>query len=210
MRGFFITLEGGEGAGKSTALAFVRNWLAQAGQQVEVTREPGGTALGERVRDLLLHAKEIEISPDTEVLLMFAARAEHLVRIVRPALAKGMTVLCDRFTDATYAYQGGGHGVPQERVAVLETWVQADLRPDLTLLFDVPVEIGLTRAKGRNATPDRFESRHHDYLGRVRRTYLERAAREPKRIRVIDATHSVEDVERNVVMVLEEFFSARC
>ncbi len=209
MSGLFITLEGGEGAGKSTALAFVRHWLERAGHTVQVTREPGGTTLGERIRELLLHAKEIEICPDAEVLLMFAARAEHIARVVRPALDKGATVLCDRFTDATYAYQGGGHGVPTERIAVLESWVQGQLRPDLTLLFDVPVDTGLTRAAERSGTPDRFESRHRDYLERVRRTYLERAAREPKRIHVVDASRSIKEVENRISSILQESVRAQ-
>lgn len=208
MRGFFITLEGGEGAGKSTALKFICDWLTRTGYAVEVTREPGGTTLGERVRELLLHATEIEISPETEVLLLFAARAEHLARVVTPALEKGVTVLCDRFTDATYAYQGGGHGVPTERIAALESWVQGELRPDLTLLFDVPVETGLARAAARRATPDRFESRHRDFLERVRRAYLKRATGEPQRIRIIDASRPLSEVEHNIVTMLQEFFSA--
>lgn len=208
MRGLFITLEGGEGAGKSTAMTFMRDWLTRGGYAVEVTREPGGTRLGERVRELLLHAKEIEIAPETEVLLLFAARAEHLARVVRPALNKGVTVLCDRFTDATYAYQGGGHGVPPERIAVLESWVQGELRPDLTLLFDAPVEIGLTRAAGRRATLDRFESRNRDFLERVRRAYLNRAASEPQRFRTIDASRPLAEVKSGIVAVLQEFFRA--
>ncbi len=206
MRGLFITLEGGEGAGKSTALTFMRDWLTRKGYTVKVTREPGGTTLGERVRELLLHAREIEISPETEVLLLFAARAEHLARVVRPALEKGMTVLSDRFTDATYAYQGGGHGVPIERIAALESWVQGELRPDLTLLFDVPVETGLTRAAGRRVTPDRFESRDRGFLERVRHAYLNRAASEPARIRTIDASRPLAEVESSVVAILREFF----
>ncbi len=208
-RSWFITLEGGEGAGKSTALACMRDWLMRNGHIVEVTREPGGTPLGERVRELLLHSKDVEISADAEVLLMFAARAEHLVRVVRPALARGATVLCDRFTDATYAYQGGGLGVPAERIAALETWVQSALRPDLTLLFDVPVETGLMRAAGRSGAPDRFESRARGFLDRVRETYLERARREPLRIRVIDASRPVNEVEQAVAATLTEFFHGR-
>jgi dTMP kinase len=208
-RGRFITLEGGEGAGKTTALTFVRDWLIRAGHTVLVTREPGGTPFGERVREVLLHAKEIEITPDAETLMMFAARAEHLKRVVQPALDQGTTVLCDRFTDATYAYQGGGHGVPAQRIATLEHWVQGELRPDLTLLFDVPVDTGLTRTAGRSGTPDRFESRTHDYLERVRQTYLQRAAQEPKRIRIIDASRPVKDVEETVASVLKKFIHAK-
>ncbi|HKQ30190.1 MAG TPA: dTMP kinase [Burkholderiales bacterium] len=208
-RGRFVTLEGGEGAGKSSMLSAVRDWLTRNGHAVCVTREPGGTDMGERVRELLLHAKEVDIAPDTEILLMFAARAEHIARVIRPALEQGTTVVCDRFTDATYAYQGGGHGVPAERIAALESWVQRELRPDLTLLFDVPVDTGLTRAAGRSGTPDRFESRHRDYLERVRQTYLQRAAQEPGRMRVIDASRSPSEVEQRVVSILAEVFDAK-
>src|SRR3989344_6508397 len=135
-RGLFITLEGGEGAGKSTNLAFVQQWLQRAGREVLVTREPGGTELGERVREILLHRRDLQMSPESEMLLMFAARAEHIGKIIAPALAADKVVLCDRFTDATYAYQGGGRGIPPDRIAVIEDWVQGDLRPDLTLLLD--------------------------------------------------------------------------
>jgi dTMP kinase len=206
-RGLFITLEGAEGAGKSTSLPFVRDWLQQAGCKVLVTREPGGTELGERVREILLHGREIEISGETEILLLFAARAEHLAKFIRPALAAGTTVLCDRFTDATYAYQGGGRGVALERIAQLETWVQGDLRPDMTLLFDVPVEVGLERAN-RRSRPDRFEREDIAFFERVRRTYLERAAREPQRVRVIDARPPVPEVERQIAAVLQEVVRA--
>lgn len=208
MRGVFITLEGGEGAGKTTALAFVRDWLIRAGHTVLVTREPGGTPFAERVRDILLHAKEIDITPEAETLMMFAARAEHLKRVIRPALDQGTTVLCDRFTDATYAYQGGGHGVPVQRIAVLEEWVQGGLRPSMTILFDVPVEMGLARMAARNGAPDRFESRNRDYLERVRQTYLQRAALEPERTQIIDASDSLKDVEESVALVLTKFFNA--
>jgi len=207
-RGWFITLEGGEGAGKSTVLAIVQRWLDEAGYDVEVTREPGGTPLGERVRGLLLHEKEIDISADCETLLMFAARAQHLAQVIRPALDAGRTILCDRFTDATYAYQGGGHGVAADRIAALESWVQDTLRPDLTLLFDVPVETGLVRAASRRGTPDRFESRNLDFLQRVRASYLERARREPRRMRVIDASRPLGEVETAVTSALKEFFHA--
>jgi dTMP kinase len=205
-RGVFITLEGGEGAGKSTALASAREWFEKNGRSVQVTREPGGTTLGERVRDILLHAKDVDIAPETETLLMFAARAEHIARVIRPALENGTHILCDRFTDATYAYQGGGHGLAAERIAILENWVQEKLRPDLTLLFDVPVDVGLARAAERSTTPDRFESRRHDYLERVRQTYLQRAANEPRRVRVIDASLSAQDVARLVTDTLSGYF----
>ena len=207
-RGFFVTLEGGEGAGKSTNLAFVRQWLQQAGHSVLVTREPGGTALGERVRELLLHRHELDIAPETETLLMFAARAEHLTRIIRPALTQGKTVLCDRFTDATYAYQGGGRGVAPERIALLETWVQGDLRPDLTLLLDVRVEVGLARA-GNRGLPDRFERENGEFFARVRQAYLDLARRAPERIRVIDAGQSREQVEQRIAATLHEVVHGR-
>ena len=149
MPGKFITVEGGEGAGKTTQLAFMREYLEQTGRPVVLTREPGGTALGEEIRALLLGHRHDGMALTTETLLMFAARAEHLERVIRPALAAGRWVLCDRFTDATYAYQGGGRGLSLERIAILENWVQGDLRPDLTLLFDLPVAAGLARAGRR-------------------------------------------------------------
>lgn len=201
--GFFITVEGGEGAGKSTMLAFVRDWLARAGREVVVTREPGGTALGERVRDILLHARELHMSAETEALLMFAARAEHLERVIRPALDAGKTVLCDRFTDATYAYQGGGRGLSAERIAQLEAWVQGALRPNLTLLLDVPVDVGLQRAN-RRSEPDRFEREQQEFFERVRAAYLERARREPQRLRVIDASRAPDEVQKQIADVLTE------
>ena len=204
----FITLEGGEGAGKSTNLAFVRQWLEDAGREVVVTREPGGTELGERVRDILLHDRELRISPESEMLLMFAARAEHIARVIRPALTSGKFVLCDRFTDATYAYQGGGRGIPAERIAVIENWVQGDLRPDLTLLFDVPVAAGRQRA-GQRSEPDRFERENNEFFTRVHEVYLARAQSDPGRVRVIDAGRSLEEVERQIDKVLEEAMHGR-
>ncbi len=204
--GFFITVEGGEGAGKSTMLAFMRDWLIKAGRDVVVTREPGGTPLGERVRDILLHARELHMTAETEALLMFAARAEHLERVIRPALDAGKTVLCDRFTDATYAYQGGGRGLSVERIAQLEAWVQGALRPNLTLLLDVPVDVGLKRANQRSA-PDRFEREQQEFFERVRATYLERAQREPRRLRVIDASRTPAEVQQQIADVLRESFN---
>jgi dTMP kinase len=202
-RGLFITLEGGEGAGKSTSLAFVRDFLEQAGKRVLVTREPGGTPLGEKIRELLLHGR-VDIHLDTELLLMFAARAEHLVRVIRPALVEGICVVCDRFTDATYAYQGGGRGMPEDRIRALEGWVQQGLRPDLTLLLDIPVEQGLVRA-GQRSTPDRFEREKIDFFERVRNCYLAAAAAEPQRIRVIDAGRELPAVQAQLRSVLEIF-----
>lgn len=207
-RGLFITLEGGEGAGKSTNLAFIRQWLQRAGHEVVVTREPGGTELGERVRDILLHGKQLHITPESEMLLMFAARSEHLAKVIHPALAAGKVVLCDRFTDATYAYQGGGRGLAPERIASMESWVQGDLRPDLTLLFDVPVDAGRARA-GQRGEPDRFEREDNDFFTRVHATYLARAQAEPKRMRVIDAGRSLPQVEQQIAAMLKEFIHGR-
>ena len=202
-KALFISLEGGEGAGKSTNLAFAQHYLQRAGREVLVTREPGGTELGERVRDILLHRRELQISPATELLLMFAARAEHIAKIIAPALAAGKVVLCDRFTDASYAYQGGGRGIPDERIGVLENWVQGDLRPDLTLLFDLAVEAGRQRA-GQRSEPDRFERENNEFFARVRAAYLARASREPQRVRVIDAGQSLEQVQQQIAVVLQE------
>lgn len=202
MRGFFITLEGGEGAGKSTQLRAIEAWLRGRGRDVVVTREPGGTELGERIRELLLH-KDGRPTADTETLLMFAARAEHVARVIRPALQAGRTVLCDRFTDATYAYQGGGRGLPRERIEILENWVQGGLRPDLTLLLDVPIAVGLKRACGRGE-PDRFERESEAFFERVRSAYLQAAASEPLRIRVVTTTGTVEQTTREIERVLAE------
>lgn len=197
MSGRFITVEGGEGAGKTTQLAFMRDYLEQAGCRVVVTREPGGTMLGEDIRHLLLGHRHDGMTLAAETLLMFAARAEHLERMIRPALAEGCWVLCDRFTDATYAYQGGGRGLPLERIAVLEDWAQGELRPDWTLLFDLPVAVGLARA-GKRSAADRFEQEDVAFFARVRAIYLDRAARHPDRYRVIDADRPVDVVRAEV------------
>jgi len=199
-QGYFITLEGGEGAGKSTSLAFISDWLQRHGQEVIVTREPGGTELGEAIRNLLLHGRD-GMHADTELLLMFAARAEHLSRVIRPALQRGAWVVCDRFTDATYAYQGGGRGIPHERIQLLEEWVQHGLRPDLTLLLDIPVAKGLARA-GDRSRPDRFERERTDFFERVRQSYLDAASKEPERFRVIDASQDIAAVEEQLASVL--------
>ena len=197
MAGRFITVEGGEGAGKTTQLAFIREYLERVGHRVVSTREPGGTALGEDIRSLLLGHRRDGMTPATETLLMFAARAEHLERVIRPALAAGRWVLCDRFTDATYAYQGGGRGLPLERIAILEDWVQGELRPDLTLLFDLPVANGLARV-GRRGAADRFERERVDFFEQVRAVYLERARRDPGRHRIVNAERPVETVRVEV------------
>ena len=208
MRGRFITLEGGEGAGKTTCLQRVQARLAAAGVRCLVTREPGGTPLGERIRGLLLDPAWHGMAPDCELLLMFAARAEHLDKVIRPALARGDWVLCDRFTDATYAYQGAGRGLPLEHIATLETLVQAGLQPDLTLLLDVPVATGLARAQGRS-DPDRFEQEDRAFQERVRAAYLERAAACPDRFRVIDAGQPLPQVCAELDRVLDAYLAAQ-
>jgi len=197
----FIALEGSEGAGKTTQLAFMREYLERAGCRVVATREPGGTALGEEIRNLLLGHRHDGMALTTETLLMFAARAEHLERVIRPALAQGDWVLCDRFTDATYAYQGGGRGLSLERIAALETWVQGSLRPDLTLLLDLPVEVGLARA-GKRSAADRFEREERTFFERVRAAYRERALQNPDRYRIMDAGQPVEVVRSEVESLL--------
>jgi len=202
VRGKFITLEGGEGAGKSSNLAFIRARLEAAGRKVLVTREPGGTPLAEAIRTLLLSPEHQGMSADCELLLMFAARAEHLVRVIIPALDAGQWVLCDRFTDATYAYQGGGRGVAVERIAQLEAWVQGPLRPDLTLLLDLPVEAGLQRADARGER-DRFEQEEEAFFERVRAGYLDRARADPSRFRVIDAAAPLAAVQAQLGQAID-------
>ncbi len=202
--GCFITVEGGEGAGKTTQIGFIRDDLQRRGLPVIVTREPGGTALGEEIRTLLLSHRDDGMALATETLLMFAARAEHLERVIRPALAAGHWVLCDRFTDATYAYQGGGRGIPPAQIAILEQWVQNDLRPDLTLLLDVPVEIGLQRARQRSAA-DRFEREDQTFFERVRTAYLQRARQYPDRYRIVDAHYPLEQVRAGIEQTLGEW-----
>lgn len=203
MTGLFITLEGPEGAGKSTNREYLAEHLRSAGLDVVLTREPGGTPLAERVRELLLAPSEEMMHADTELLLVFAARAQHLAQVIRPALARGAIVLCDRFTDATYAYQGGGRGLSVQRIALLENFVQGDLRPDLTLVFDLPVEIGLARASARGRL-DRFEQEGRAFFDAVRSAYLQRAAVAPERYRIIDAAQSLDTVQRSLDALLPE------
>jgi dTMP kinase len=205
-RGRFITVEGIEGAGKSTCMRLIGERIEAAGLSLMQTREPGGTALGEDLRELLLGHRHGGMSDDAELLLMFAARAEHLRTRIEPALARGEWVLCDRFTDATYAYQGAGRGIPRERIAVLEDWVQGGLRPDLTLLMDLPVAQGLERA-GRRSAPDRFEREKHDFFERVRAGYLEIAEAEPQRVRVVDASPPLEAVSAAIVQTIDAFIA---
>ncbi|HGM5579485.1 TPA: dTMP kinase [Pseudomonas putida] len=201
MSGLFITLEGPEGAGKSTNREYLAARLREQGVDVVMTREPGGTPLAERIRELLLAPSDEAMAVDTELLLMFAARAQHLAEVIRPALARGAVVLCDRFTDATYAYQGGGRGVPVERIAVLEDFVQGGLRPDLTLVFDLPVEVGLARAAARGRL-DRFEQEGKAFFEAVRQAYLQRAAQAPGRYSLLDAGQPLEAVQRAIDALL--------
>ena len=196
MRGKFITLEGIDGAGKSTHLAWLADLFRQRGFTVQVTREPGGTVLGEKLRQLLLDP-ENPMYPETEVMLMFAARREHLEQVIEPALARGDWVVCDRFTDASFAYQGGGRGVEWARLTQLEAWTQRGLQPDLTLLFDLAPEIGRQRAR-RARSADRFEQEQDDFYRRVREAYLRRAREAPLRIRVIDASQSVAQIQQQL------------
>jgi len=197
MRGKFITLEGMDGAGKSSHVAWIADWLLARGLRVLVTREPGGTSLGEQLRTLVLNEP---MDLHTEALLVFAARQEHLAARIRPALDAGEWVLSDRFTDATYAYQGGGRGLPVAALEALERWVQGDFQPDLTLYFDLPVEVARARLTGTH--PDRFEREDAGFFERVRRVYLERAERYPARFRVIDAGKSLAEVKKSVEEIL--------
>ncbi len=190
----FITLEGMDGAGKSTHIPSIIAMLEARGCEVVSTREPGGTALGERLRELLLHEP---MHAETETLLMFAARREHIANVIQPALERGAYVLSDRFTDATFAYQSGAKGVAANKVEILEKWVQEDLQPDITLLFDVPVEISIARLAGARS-PDKFERESAEFFSRIRNAYLERASRNPQRFRIIDASRSLEEVAKSV------------
>lgn len=192
--GKFITFEGVDGAGKSTHIDAFAQALRQRGKTVIATREPGGTPLGEKLRELLLHEP---MHLETEALLMFAARREHIEQVIRPALERGDWVLSDRFTDASFAYQGGGRKLPIAKLGVLEQWVHADLQPDLTLLFDVPLEVARERLN-RSRTLDKFEQEKDDFFIGVREAYLQRAAQFPQRIRVIDSTRSIDEVSREL------------
>ena len=194
MTGKFITLEGMDGAGKSTHISNIIQILQAQGHEVISTREPGGTALGEKLRELLLHEN---MHPETETLLMFAARREHIDRVISPALVRGAYVLSDRFTDATYAYQCGAKGVPASKIQLLEQWVQSDIQPDITLLFDVPVEVSLDRLATARS-PDKFERENAEFFTRIRHAYLQRAIENPARFRVIDANKPLEEVKKSV------------
>ena len=200
MRGRFLTLEGIDGAGKTTHLSWLAEFLRERGIALTVTREPGGTRVGEQLREMLLDRAH-PLHPETEALLMFAARREHLGQVILPALEAGKWVLCDRFTDATYAYQSGGSGVPWDRIAALEQWVQGDFQPDISVLFDLPPDVG--RERSRNArVPDRFEQENSSFHQRVREAYLRRARENPRRIRVIDASTGIPEVRKQLEQII--------
>lgn len=205
-RGLFITIEGGEGVGKSTNIAFLEQTLIKRGIDVVVTREPGGTQLGEEIRYLLLKIRQDEISPMAELLMIFAARAQHILQIIEPALSKGRWVLCDRFTDATYAYQCGGRGIDVDSVGRLENLVQNALRPDSTILLDAPVTVGMSRAIDRGAL-DRIELETTEFFQRVREAYLQRAAVSDGRMHILNVARPLEDVQRELTEFASELLS---
>ena len=205
MRGKFITIEGSEGVGKTTNMAFIKGWLEAKKLSYISTREPGGTPLAEQVRELLLAPRAELVCSASELLLMFAGRAQHIDQVIEPALAGGRWILCDRFTDATYAYQGAGRKMGSDLIAELEILVQGSLRPDLTLILDIPVDIGLKRASARS-DPDRFELEQVEFFERVRRGYLGIAEQDPDRCKLIDASQSLEQVQSQIAHVLETFY----
>lgn len=201
----FITLEGGEGVGKTTNLAFIEQYLRGHGLEVILTREPGGTPLGEKVRSLLLDSTHMDSR--AELLLVFAARAQHIADVIRPAIDAGHWVLCDRFTDASYAYQGGGRGIESSVIGFLERWVQQGVQPDLTLLLDASPDVGLARARNRGHA-DRFESEQLSFFENVRRAYLDRAAAQPERIKRVDASGSLEEVQYELARHLDHLIES--
>jgi dTMP kinase len=203
MQARFITVEGIEGVGKSTQMAFIQTWLETRGVRVETTREPGGTPLAEQIRDVLLAPRSENMPENAELLMMFAARAVHIQNRILPALAQSRWVLCDRFTDATYAYQGAGRGMDMAGIQLLEQQVQGDLRPHLTLLLDAPVELGLARA-GKRGPADRFEQETVQFFERVRQGYLRLAKAEPARIKAVSAEGSISQVQDEITRVLEQ------
>jgi len=205
MRGKFITIEGTEGVGKTTNIQFIQSWLHSKQLAYLCTREPGGTPLAGQIRELLLAPREELVCDTAELLLMFAGRAQHLNQVIEPALEEGAWVLCDRFTDATYAYQGAGRGMGTSLISELELIVQGSLRPDLTLILDIPVEVGLKRASERSA-PDRFEQEKTEFFDRVRNGYLQIADQHPDRCVVIDASQPLDEVQRELSIALEAFW----
>ncbi len=201
--GCFITIEGTEGVGKSTNVEFIRQYLSDKGIDLRLTREPGGTPLAEEIRELLLQPREEVVSDDAEILLVFAARAQHINQVIIPSLQRGQWVLSDRFIDATFAYQGAGRGISWNRIQQLEQYVLGDLRPDLTFLLDLPVDIGMERAEKRGAL-DRFEQEKHDFFEKVRQGYHHRLRAEPERFALIDAAQSLDNVQQQIAAVLAE------
>lgn len=217
-KGVFITIEGADGAGKTTLVEYLKTWLINKKMDVIATREPGGTRLGESLRKILLDDEYADrreeristgISDDTELMLMFAARMQHLHEVILPAMAAGRHVLCDRFTDATYAYQGGGRGISEQRIQQLENWVQNGLQPDLTIMLDVPVEAGLQRTQKRGSKGDRFEQQQIAFKEAVRQTYLQRATKFPHRIRLLDASKPLAEVKNDLIESVDEFLMSR-
>ncbi len=200
-KGKFITFEGVDGAGKSSHIAFVSDWLRQRGIEVVTTREPGGTPLGEQLRKIVLNER---MHGETEALLVFASRAEHLAEVIEPALARGAWVVCDRFTDSSYAYQCGGRGLDVERIAALERYVHPHRQPDLTLLFDAPLALARERLDRNTAEQDKFEREQHSFFERVRQTYLTRAAAEPMRFRVVDSAQPMDSIRSVLIAELEQ------
>ncbi|MED5509173.1 MAG: dTMP kinase [Pseudomonadota bacterium] len=207
MNGKFISIEGIEGAGKSTQLSFIRDFLETRGKRVVVSREPGGTELGEQIRELLLAPREDGMSEDAELLLMFAARAEHIHQVIKPALERGDWVLCDRFVDATFAYQGGGRGIDRNRIETISDWTLKGLETDLTLLFDLPVAVGQSRVIKRQQEKDRFEQEKAAFFEKIRDCYLQRAEAEPQRIKCIDASRDIEAIQSQLAGILTELLS---
>jgi dTMP kinase len=203
MSGLFITLEGIEGLGKSTNLEFIAELCQQAGHDVVVTREPGGTPAAEAIREFILQRSHEDLSDLAELMLMFAARAEHLTGLIRPALARGATVICDRFSDASFAYQGGGRGLPMASIATLRDLVQNDLRPDLTILLDAPLEVSAARMAARDYQ-DRFEQEKLEFFGRVKQAYLDIARQEPARVKIVDADQPLEQVQKMIKQLLQQ------
>lgn len=207
-QGKFITIEGTEGAGKSTALGFMKEYITmQIHEDVLITREPGGTEIAEQIRQILLYPKTTEkLQPDSELLLMFASRAQHIAQCIKPALQSGKWVICDRYIDASYAYQSGGRGIQIQFVQTLDSWIVGELYPDLTILLDVPAELGMQRTESRDLnSKDRIEMERIEFFIKVRNTYLDRANSDPKRIKVIDATQSLEKVQREIKAVLDKY-----
>ncbi len=202
-KNLFITLEGIEGAGKSTVIDFIENFITSSGYDVVKTREPGGTAIGEQIREILLNKNNDKLTDDTELLLIFAARAQHLSEIILPNLTSNKIVLCDRFIDASYAYQGAGRGIEQSKINLLENWVMPDIKPDLTFLLDLDPKIALERTNKRSDA-DRFESEDIHFFEKIRQYYLERAENEPERFRVINSELSLEDVQEQIKNILKD------